>query len=367
MGILNRLFEASEKRIESYADFWEWFQANEAEFRRAVQTKDTGVIEAKFFARLAPKLNELREGIFYLVGMLDAETVDMIFTADGNPKNMVFAEELVSSAPPIECWTFAPHKPPMDIATFGLEMNGFTHSNETLSFYPTDYDDMPDLVDITVVHKDMNPSNIEEMKGGAYIFLDNYLGELNFLKNIDELGFCGPDDATKPLVPIDALDNYLQTRQALFVEKYEGVRIFTESDSYSLMEAELPSGRMMVATINTDLLKWDRKASHPWMLVVTIAFDGEKTNGMPDKATADRLNEIEDEISAQLKDVDGYLNIGRQVANGERDIFYACIDFRMPAKVVWEVAGKANDLAVDYQIFKDKYWQSVAHFTRSID
>jgi len=367
MGFLDRFRKAEEKPILTYAAFWEWFQTNEAAFRRAVQTKDSAVIEKDFFAHLEPKLHQLNNGIFYLVGMVDSETVDMIFTADGDPRNIPFAEELVAAAPPIPFWYFSPHKPPMDITAVGLRMNGITYDSERLSFFATDHEEMPDLVDITISHKDMNESNVDEITHGSYLFLDNYLGEINFLTTVDELSFCTVDEATKPLLPIEALDNYLQTRQALFVEKYDGVRIFTESDSYCGMEARLDSGRMLVATINADLLRWDRKASHPWMLVVTIAFDGEATNGMPDGATADRLDEIEDQISNQLKDADGYLNIGRQVANGERDIFYACIDFREPSKVVSEVAKTVNDLSVDYRIFKDKYWQSVAHFARSID
>src|SRR5580765_4548062 len=336
MGFLNKLFAGKEKTISSYSDFWEWFGENQSTFHKVVKTKDSKQIEDKFFSRLGPKLSELKDGFFYLVGMLDDSTVDLVITADGNPKNIVFVEELIAAAPEIAGWQFTPLKQPMGLG-FGLTMNGVTHDKDTLSFYPTDHPDKPDLVDITVCHRDLNDSNAQSIQNGAYILLENYLGELNFLENIDELKFTSPADAEKDLIPIDALENYLQTRQALFVEKYDGVRIFTENDAYSLMEADLESGRKMVATINTDLLKWDRKASHPWMLVVTIRFDGNKNNGMPDNSTAEKLNEIEHAISNELKDVDGYLNIGRQVANGERDIFFACADFRKPSMVAYEV------------------------------
>jgi len=367
MGFLNNLFGAKEKKISSYADFWEWFSENESTFRKIVKTKDTKTIEEKFFSRLGPKLNELRDGIFYLVGMLNDSTVDLVLTADGSPKNISFVEELVEAAPAIAGWQFTPLKQPMGVG-FGLTMNGIIHSQDTLSFYPTDRPDKPDLVDITVFHRDLNDSNKQSIQSGAYILLENYLGELNFLENIDELRFLPPSDAEKDLIPIDALENYLQTRQALFVEKYDGVRIFTENDAYSALEAELESGQKLIAVINTDLLNWNRKASHPWMLVITIGFDGTKNNGMPDSPTFERLQEIEDSICAELRDVDGYLNIGHQTTNGERDIFLACVDFRKPSKVLHEAQQRyGSSFPFDYQIYKDKYWQTVSRFSPSDD
>ena len=368
MGLLKNLFGTKEKEIKSYADFWEWFNENQSTFHQVIRTKDARAIEGKFFTRLAPKLNELKDGFFYLVGMLDDSTVDLVFTADGNSKNIVFVEELVETAPIIAGWQFTPLKQPMDIASFGLTMNGVAHDKDTLWFYATDHLDMPDLVDITIVHRDLDVSNEQSIKSGAYIFLDNYLGELSFLSGIDDLTFVGPSDAEKDLIPIDALENYLQTREALFVEKYDGVRIFTDNDKYSVMQAELEGGRMLVATVNTDLLEWDKKASHPWMLVVKIGFDGGESNGLPDAATAEKLNEIEDAISRRLRDVDGYLNIGRQAANNERLIFYACVDFRQPSKVAYEAKRKYEGLlALDYEIYKDKYWRSVSHFSPKKD
>lgn len=363
MGFLNSLFGSKEKSVHTNSDFWEWFCANQSGFRKLVMTKDSRVIEEKFFSRLGPKLNELREGVFFLTGMLDDSTVDLVLTADGNPKNIAFVEELVADAPELTGWQFTPLKQPMGFG-FGLAMHGLTFGDETLSFYPVNHLEEPDLVEIVFVHRDLNESNEQAVRGGTFILLENVLGELNFLENIDEIRFQAPTDAEKDLIPIDALENYLQTRQALFVEKYDGVRIFTESDSYSIMEAEIEGGRRLVATINTDLLKWDRKASHPWILVVKINYDGGNNNGLPDNETAEKLNEIEQAISDQLRDADGYLNIGRQAANNERLIFYGCVDFRQPSKVAYNVKRSfETEISLDYEIYKDKYWRSVSHLS----
>jgi hypothetical protein len=99
------------------------------------------------------------------------------------------------------------------------------------------------------------------------------------------------------------------------------------------------------------------------MLVLTIPFESE--NGLPDERTADKLNDLEDAFMERLKDEDGFLNIGRDAGNNERSVYFACVDFRKPSKVAFELQQVYKDaVPFNYDIFKDKYWQSVSHFLR---
>lgn len=93
MSILKNLFSQKQKPIENYDDFWRWFQENERTFFKAVKNHKN--IEKDFFDKLSPKLSELKDGFFYLTGMLDDNTAELILTADGTIKNIVFVEELV--------------------------------------------------------------------------------------------------------------------------------------------------------------------------------------------------------------------------------------------------------------------------------
>ena len=129
------------------------------------------------------------------------------------------------------------------------------------------------------------------------------------------------------------------------------------------MEAELESGNNLIAVINSQLLNWDSKASHPWIAVITFQYDGSNNNGMPDEDDYQNLDEIEEKILEQLSDKDGYLNIGRQTANNEREIYFACKDFRKPSKVFF-ITQKENSekFGIEYDIYKDKYWQSFERF-----
>ena len=84
---------------------------------------------------------------------------------------------------------------------------------------------------------------------------------------------------------------------------------------------------------------------------------------MPDDDTSQLLTNIEDDIMEELKDIDGYLNVGRQTSKNEREIYFACLDFRRPSKVLYQLQKDySGKLEMDYNIRKDKYWQSFERF-----
>src|SRR5436190_19930703 len=78
-----------------------------------------------FFSQLSPMLNQLREEIYYVTGMFDKDTVELILTADGTVKNIGFVEELVTAAPGIEGWKFTALKPSLDIKDVNIEMGSY--------------------------------------------------------------------------------------------------------------------------------------------------------------------------------------------------------------------------------------------------
>lgn len=357
MNFLKKLFRRKDSPIKSYDDFWYWFQNNEKTFFSVV--KQNKNVEKDFFDRLSPKLEELKEGFFYLTGMFDDHTVELVLTPDGNIKNLVFVEELVKSAPKIKGWKFTALKPAMDIEKLSIKMNGYTFDSENLFFYSNDYKEYPDEIDISIIHLDCNEENKSNITSGVYIFLDNYLGELDFINNIDTLNVIGKNEVTKELIPIEKLKSFLIWRQKEFVEKYDGIRYDTENDTYSSIEATLKNGNPLIAIINSTILEWEIKASHPWISIMRIKYDGDKNNGFPDDKTYKLLDKIEDLIMNELKDYDGNINVGRETADNEREIYFTCKDYRKPSKVFYEIQNKfSNELEIEYEIYKDKYWQT---------
>lgn len=360
MSFLKNLFKKKEDPIASYADFWAWFAKHEKTFLKAV--KKGSSINEDFFEALSTKLAELKDGYFYLTGMLNDDTAELVFTADGAIANIVFVEELVKAAPTLPGWNFVALKPPVDIQNMSISMDGYTFGNETLWFYSNDNPAYPDEIDITIVHRDYKEEDKQSILGGTYIFIDNFVGELNSVTTIDNLVVIGKADATKELVPIEKLKDFLLWREKEFVEKYEGVLQNTDTANFSVLQADLESGNQLIATINTSILSWENKASHPWLVSVEITFDGHQNNGMPDTETYEHLNQLEDNLLEHLKDHDGYLNIGRQTADGVREIYFACRDFRKPSKVLYQLTLDHPDLDIKYEIYKDKYWKSYNRF-----
>ena len=364
MNFLKNIFGKKEEPIKSYTDFWNWFQKNERFFFKAV--KENANIEKDFFSKLSLKLNELKDGFYYLTGMCNDKTAELVFTAEGAIKNIIFVEELVNAAPKIDGWLFTALKPALDINKVYIEMAGFKFNMENLSFYANSHEDFPDEIDISIVHNDLNAENKSAITQGTFIFLDNFLGELNFAVTIDLANVTGKENNQKELIPIEKLKDYLVWRQKEFIEKYEGSRYNTDDDTYSILEAKLKNGNPLIAAINTDLLRWENKASHPWILKVEIKYYGADNNGMPGNEIYKLLAVLENDLSGKLKDFEGYLNIGRQTADSAREIYFACKDFRKPSRVMHDIAGKySSKFSITYDVYKDKYWQSFDHFVKS--
>ena len=364
MGLLKNLFGKKDQPINSNEDFWNWFTENETAFFRVIKNK--GNVERDFFDKLSPKLDQLGEGFWFLAGMFDDEMAELVLTADGDLTTIVFVEELVNAAPKINNWKFTALKPALDIENVNIRMNDFEFNKDKLTFYPNENPKHPDEIDITVLHSDYQEDIKEPIISGTYIFLDNFLGELNSVTSIDNLQIIGKSQAENDLIPIEKLKDYLIWRQKEFIEKYEGTRYNTDNDHFNSLEATLPNGKPLLAIVNSVLLEWDRKASHPWILNIEIKYKGNES-GLPDKETYELMNIFEDSLVLELKDSDGYLNVGRQTADGTREIYFACKDFRLPAKILRKYkADYKGRLELEYDIYKDKYWISLDRYRPSL-
>jgi hypothetical protein len=262
---------------------------------------------------------------------------------------------------------FTALKPASEIKNVLIEMGGYKFDAEKINFYANDDAGFPDEINITVTHDDLTEENKRTITNGVFIFLDNFIGELAFVTTIDDISVSAKNASTAELIPIEKLKDFLIWRQKEFVERYEGTRHDTEHDSFSILEAGLDNGNAIVAVINTELLEWDSTASHPWIVAIEMKYDGVNNSGMPDKDTQQLLESIENELLEELKDFDGYLNIGRQTGDNQRKIYFACRDFRKPSIVLHQKAlDYANRIKLDYDIYKDKYWRSLTSFRKDL-
>lgn len=346
--------------IRTYNDFWTWFVKHEKTFFKVIKSQQN--IEKNFFNKLSPKLSELKDGFWYLTGMLNENTAELILTADGIIKNIVFVEELVAAAPVIPGWKITALKPALDIDHIAIKMDGYLSGRDTLTFYSNEDPKYPDEIDITIVHKDYKEKDKASITNGVFLFLDNYLGELNSVSSIDNVEVIGKDQAKRELVPIEKLKDFLDWREKEFVEKYQGVINNTQDMSHSIFEAETEDGRRAIAVINTDILNWESKAAYQWMLIIEIPYDGSKNSGLPAGDVNESLALLETKICGHLKEEEGYILIGHESADSIRSIYFACKEFRRPSKVIHQLSLDEPTWKLDYKIYKDKYWRSLNKF-----
>lgn len=363
MGFLKNIFDKKKEQIHTYPEFWDWFKANEKAFRKSVKNNSSD-LQQTFFRQLSEKLEDLQEGCYFLTGMADEDTAELIFTPDGIVKNILFVEELVEAAPDIQGWKFIAMKPSGDIEKLGIKIGNYTFDKNNLFFTAVSDKNRPDEIDINVVYKNYNVHDRSVIETGIYVFIDNYLGELNVVTAIDNLELIEVVGPGEELIPINKLKDFIIWREKEFIEKYEGTRHNTENDVYNALEATLDNGRPWAGIVNSTLTEWEAKASHPWILKIGITYDGSNSSGMPDGGTGNLMNSIEDEIMEELSDSEGYLNIGRETGNDIREIYFACRDFRKPSKVMSQMVKKYHEkIGLNYEIFKDKYWKSLDHFS----
>ncbi|HMR18337.1 MAG TPA: DUF695 domain-containing protein, partial [Sphingobacterium sp.] len=291
---------------------------------------------------------------------------ELIFTSDGVIKAIPVVEELVSRAPALPRWNFIAHKQAFEVDRYGIKMGEYGFDGEKIHFFVNEQSGYPDLISLGLIYADFKPKDKELIENGCMIFLDNYLGELAFVSQVDEIELVETTEG-KELIPIVKLKDYLVWREKEFVEKYKEIRKDTEHDSYSGIEGTLNNGMPLIGIVNSTLMEWEAKASHPWLMRIDIGYRADDDTGMPNREDYKLMDELEGEITAVLADKDGYLNVARQTADGLREIFFACKDFRRPVQVLEDISQKykQSTLDINYVIYRDKYWKSLDFFKTS--
>jgi len=354
-------YTEKDKSSFDYSDFWSWFYANENVFYKAVESGNN--IEEEFIDPLSKKLQELRDGYFFLVGMIDEHTVELVFTADGIIKNIAFVEDLVKAAPLVPGWKFVAFKQATDMRLFDIDMEHYSFKMSNLFFFPDEDAIFPDKIDISIVYNECKGKADDEVVTGVYAFLDNFLGEIEAATTIDSVKVLCKDRGIKDLIPIDKLKGYLNWREKEFVEKYGSTSYNPADDSFSTLTATHDSGSQVIMFVNSGLLDWEGKASHPWILIFTISYNGKNTNGFPDEDINSLLLEIENELIQSLPDHEGHLNIGRQTGRNQRNVYFACKNFYKASRISERLANKySRMLPISWDIYKDKYWESFKRF-----
>ncbi|MGC4100291.1 DUF695 domain-containing protein [Ferruginibacter sp.] len=362
MSFLKKIFGSGNKQpvINTPGEFWDWFIKEEKSIFNAVKNQQNAMASLD---KVIANLQQLNPGLFALLGMYDDATAELIITPDGDVKNIVFAEDIAKAAPQMAGWKITALKPAVPIADMSIDMYDMEFSSEKISFFAVNDAATPDEIEIHIVHKDYKKDFHKEIASGSLIYLDNLIGEILLATLVDDIYFDAPDEVTEELIPIKKLKDYLVWREKEFVEKYEYTRYESTSDELAIMEAKDKNDLPIIATVDQELLAWDAKASHPWILNIDIAYKGSAT-GMPDEKTLQVMYEFEDRLAEKLTAANGYLFLGRETYNNERTTYFACKEFRECSRIAHRlIKEQGNKLQLSYSIYKDKYWKTMNRYS----
>jgi len=361
MNIEEFIAQNNQPPINTYKDFWDWFKSNNNSLHKQVNNNFTNNNGSTQNSVINSKVGELNMGLEVFAKMYDDKTAWLTFSANLDIRYMVFAEEIISSAPTIPGWKFSAHRTPFGpMNLFNLVIEGFNYNLDNMWFFPNNDSNYPDKIDITIVHEDYNEKNKSKIIDGASAFIDIYIGELNYISLIDKLTYTSKDNNQKNLLPLKKLKPYLTKKQKKLDKKYKGVRYDSTFDGFKSYDAISPNDEPMKVFFNPNVISWDQKASHPWIIEILLRFDGDKHNGLPDEKTIQLFDKIEDDITIKLNETDGYLKIGSITGLNMRAIHFVCIDFRKPSKLLHEIKNQNNSLIdIDFNVIKDKYWENL--------
>lgn len=365
MKFLNKLFDKKKDKTNqeqehlSVSEFWDWFVENQARLWEAVKTQNN--IEFEFINPVFNKLNQVKEGAFLLVGMMDDVKAELVLTAEGRILLFPFITELIDKAPKLDNWEFTAFKPAMDVPGFGINLGPKSFSTDNIFFYPENDSNYPDEISLKLVYSEEYSADENELiENGLFIFIENYIGELKAATQVDILSIMHQVSSDIELNPISKINDYINWREKEFIEKYQGTFSYSDEANYSSITWENGDSTIF-GVVNADLLNWDKKASHPWIMIITIIFDEKENNGMPNNEALQTYYQFEDKLKKLLPVKEGHIHVGQATGLGKREIYYANKDFVKPIKILEAMKSEVN---FDYEIdvFIDKYWKSMRHF-----
>jgi len=364
MNQIKKVSFPSKKIAAKYDTFWQLFTIQSDDFFKTIKSNER--VEEDFFEVLTRMLDQLYDGIFFLVGMENEDFAELILTPIGLPKNVLLVEELVAAAPKLTKWNFRALKPANPDLDFEIKFGNLIFNKHNISFFPILHEQYPDEIDLMFVYDHFHEEVHEEVFNGVFLFLENYLGEEIMIESIDNILVKGSDNSNNELIPIYKLQDYLIWREKEFVEKNHQMKYKSQGDDFISFEGTIDGNVPIVSSVNKNLIHWEFKTSHPWILsvILNIMDDSYPTEDHSQEKVI--INKIQKDIDQLLPENKGYIFIGWHKIEGNIEIFYACQEYRRPSAALREIeANYAGQIDVKYDLVKDKYWRMFEWYASS--
>jgi hypothetical protein len=189
MSILS--FFVGRAQASPEADFWKWFQENEAtlfEFERD---------QERTFDRLATEMRKVHPSLTFEFGPKQGNLREFVISADGIRDAFPKVESLYASAPTLPRWTFIkfrPRREPMDLQFGAVSVKV---SSVSVLIEPDGH-----KAGLTVIIPGYTKENHKTYLGFAFLFLDQALGEFDVETRVGFIEVTAPASASSGAHPL---------------------------------------------------------------------------------------------------------------------------------------------------------------------
>jgi hypothetical protein len=206
------LKKIKEKNMSKEEKFWNWFKKSNSRYYFLNQISDRAQKE-KLLDEFLEHLHSYCDKLFFEIGGIPNENMELIISAGGDKNFFSVAEVLIQHAPKIDDWRFIALKPPMG-TTFISNYENIELNPQKMWFLPLENDDNPEQLGLRLYFEKFAKQNDDLFLNAGYQILDTLLGEKNTALQIQhvEVEKLPKDPAKNGLMKMKDLPEYIRWR-----------------------------------------------------------------------------------------------------------------------------------------------------------
>lgn len=166
--------------LDTAREFWTWFQQHEADIRRAYAQGNASRLDELLSTRVA----KAAAGAGWEIGPY-ALPMQALVLSPGSAERIAVCRALVAAAPQVPGWRFFPAKPPKDMTSLQIEVEGHEVCADRWYYRLTSYGG--EFVDIELFFEaDDSPAPADADLAG-HLLVEALIGELVFLQRVGRI------------------------------------------------------------------------------------------------------------------------------------------------------------------------------------
>lgn len=171
--------------------FWNWFNSNQKNLSQINAPDLEDEKKTEILDGLLGALHAYCDQLYFDIGGLPGETLELIITAEGNVDYFEEVEALIDEAPELENWQFTAFMPPRDL-NYTSVFEDVELKPLEMWFLPLDNKNAPKSIGLRICLPNYELVNDSEwLENAVYKVMDTALGEKAFTLDVDYIEIKG--------------------------------------------------------------------------------------------------------------------------------------------------------------------------------